>query len=130
MATLEGIALGPAGWSYSDWRGTVYPEPLPARFNPLAYLAAEFDFVEVNTSFYRIPSPALTRGWVDKTAAYPEFNFWLKLHQSFTHEGKLEKTMIEGFHACLEPLAEAGRLAGVLAQFPYSFKFTPSNLAY
>jgi len=130
MATLEGIALGPAGWSYADWRGTVYPEPLPARFNPLAYLAAEFDFVEVNTSFYRIPSPALTRGWVDKTAAYPEFNFWLKLHQSFTHEGKLEKTMIEGFHACLEPLAEAGRLAGVLAQFPYSFKFTPSNLAY
>jgi uncharacterized protein YecE (DUF72 family) len=130
METLEGIALGPAGWSYADWRGTVYPEPLPARFNQLAFLAAEFDFVEVNTSFYRIPSPVLTRGWVDKTAAYPGFDFWLKLHQSFTHECKLEKIMITGFHACLEPLAAAGRLAGVLAQFPYSFKFTPANLAF
>jgi uncharacterized protein YecE (DUF72 family) len=130
MAKVEGVYFGTAGWSYADWRGTVYPEPLPARFNQLAFLAAEFDFVEVNTSFYRIPAPALTSGWVDKTAACRDFNFWLKLHQSFTHEGKLEKPMIEGFHACLQPLAGAGRLAGLLAQFPYSFKLAPASLAY
>jgi uncharacterized protein YecE (DUF72 family) len=130
MAKAEGTYFGPAGWSYADWRGTVYPEPPPTRFNPLAFLAAQFDFVEVNTSFYRIPAPALTSGWVGKTAACPEFAFWLKLHQSFTHEGKLEKPMIDGFHACLQPLAEAGKLAGLLAQFPYSFKLAPANLAY
>ncbi len=130
MAMPEGIYFGPAGWSYADWRGAVYPEPLPARFNQLAFLAGEFDFVEVNTSFYRIPAPTLSRGWITKTAACPDFSFWVKLHQSFTHEGKLDMRMIEGFHDCLLPLATAGKLAGLLAQFPYSFKAEPANLTY
>jgi uncharacterized protein YecE (DUF72 family) len=130
MERLDGVAFGPAGWSYADWRGTVYPEPLPARFNHLEFLAAEFDFVEVNTSFYRVPAPALTSGWIAKTAACPDFLFWIKLHQSFTHERKLEKSVIESFHACLRPLAEAGKLAGLLAQFPYSFRAEPGSLAF
>lgn len=130
MARIEGIGFGPAGWSYADWRGTVYPGTLPPRFNHLSFLARDFDFVEVNTSFYRIPSPALTRGWIDKTATCPDFSFWVKLHQSFTHEYKLDRPMIEGFHACLQPLAEAGKLAGLLAQFPYSFKAQPATLAF
>jgi uncharacterized protein YecE (DUF72 family) len=130
MPDLEGVFFGPAGWSYADWRGPVYPDPLPARFNHLAFLAEQFDFVEVNTSFYHVPAPALSRGWVSKTTAYPDFNFWIKLHQSLTHEHKLERPTIDGFHACLQPLAEARKLAGLLAQFPYSFKFEPANLAY
>jgi len=124
------ICFGPAGWSYADWRGPVYPERLPARFNHLAFLAEKFDFVEVNTSFYRVPSLALTRGWVDKAAAFPDFLFWIKLHQSFTHERKLDNALIEGFRECLKPLAEAGKLAGLLAQFPYSFRGEPANLAF
>jgi uncharacterized protein YecE (DUF72 family) len=130
MASPENICFGPAGWSYADWRGTVYPEPLPARFNHLAFLAGKFDFVEVNTSFYRVPAPALTSGWIEKTAACPDFAFWIKLHQSFTHERKLDKLLIESFHACLRPLTAAGKLAGLLAQFPYSFKAEPLNLAF
>jgi uncharacterized protein YecE (DUF72 family) len=130
MPNIEGVFFGPAGWSYADWRGAVYPEPLPPRFNHLAFLAGQFDFIEVNTSFYRIPALTLTQGWVDKTAACPDFQFWIKLHQSFTHERKLEKPMIQDFHACLQPLAASGRLAGLLAQFPYSFHFDPGNLAY
>lgn len=130
MANPDGVFFGPAGWSYADWRGTVYPEPLPPRFNHLAFLAGQFDFVEVNTSFYRIPPLTLTRGWADKTAACPDFQFWIKLHQSFTHERQLEMPMIDGFHACLQPLAAAGKLAGLLAQFPYSFHFDPGALSY
>jgi uncharacterized protein YecE (DUF72 family) len=130
MEKLEGICFGPAGWSYADWRGPVYPESLPARFNQLAFLAGQFDFVEVNTSFYHVPALVLTRGWVSKTATYPDFIFWIKLHQSFTHERKMEKSTIAGFHDCLQPLAAAGKLAGLLAQFPYSFKLEPGNLAY
>jgi uncharacterized protein YecE (DUF72 family) len=130
MPAPEGIFFGPAGWSYADWRGTVYPETLPPRFNHLAFLAGQFEFVEVNTSFYRIPSLALTKGWADKTAAFPGFRFWIKLHQSFTHERKLEKPMLDGFRGCLEPLSTAGKLSGLLAQFPYSFKRDAGNLAY
>jgi uncharacterized protein YecE (DUF72 family) len=130
MTAPEGTCFGPAGWSYADWRGTVYPQPLPARFNHLAFLAAQFDFVEVNTSFYRVPGVNLTRGWVEKTAAFPDFRFWLKLHQSFTHERRLDPLLIAGFRDCLRPLAEAGKLAGLLAQFPYSFKRDPAGVAY
>ena len=130
MPGLEGLFFGPAGWSYADWRGTVYPEPQPPRFNPLAFLAERFDFVEVNTSFYRVPGLALTQGWVDKTAAFPGFQFWIKLHQSFTHERKLEKPVLSAFRDCLRPLGEAGKLAGLLAQFPYSFKPDPAGREY
>jgi uncharacterized protein YecE (DUF72 family) len=130
MADLEGLYFGPAGWSYADWRGTVYPEPLPARFNHLAFLAGRFEFVEVNTSFYRIPALSLTQGWAAKTAAFPAFRFWIKLHQSFTHERRLEAPMLDGFRACLRPLSDSGKLAGLLAQFPWSFKLDAANLAY
>ncbi|HEX7503041.1 MAG TPA: DUF72 domain-containing protein [Acidobacteriota bacterium] len=130
MPNPEGLFFGPAGWSYADWRGTVYPEPPPPRFDPLAFLAGQFDFVEVNTSFYRVPSLKLTQGWADKTAAFPAFRFWLKLHQSFTHERRLEKSMLDGFRDCLQPLAAVGKLSGLLAQFPYSFKRDDAALAY
>jgi uncharacterized protein YecE (DUF72 family) len=130
MPNPEGLFFGPAGWSYADWRGTVYPEPPPPRFDPLAFLAGQFDFVEVNTSFYRVPSLKLTQGWADKTAAFPAFRFWLKLHQSFTHERRLEKPVLDGFRDCLQPLAAAGKLSGLLAQFPYSFKRDAAAQAY
>jgi uncharacterized protein YecE (DUF72 family) len=130
MPNPEGVFFGPAGWSYADWRGTVYPDPQPPRFSPLAFLARQFDFVEVNTSFYRVPSLKMTQGWIEKTAAFPAFRFWLKLHQSFTHERMLDELMILDFHDCLRPLGEAGKLAGLLAQFPYSFKLQPANLAF
>ncbi|MBN2347041.1 MAG: DUF72 domain-containing protein [Candidatus Aminicenantes bacterium] len=130
MPPPEGVYFGPAGWSYADWRGTVYPEPSPRGFNPLAFLAGRFDFVEVNTSFYRVPGPAMVRGWVSKTAAFPDFHFWIKLHQSFTHERRPEKLLLDDFRSCLHPLEEAGKLAGLLAQFPYSFHYDADNLAY
>lgn len=130
MANPEGIFFGPAGWSYADWRGTVYPQPPPPGFSALAFIAGRFDFVEVNTSFYRIPGIRLTRGWVDQTAGFPDFRFWLKLPQSFTHEQRLERPMLDAFRDGLRPLQDAGKLAGVLAQFPYSFHRTPAGLAF
>ena len=48
------IRIGPAGWSYKDWEGTVYP-PHGSKFDPLAYLASFFDTIEINSPFYRIP---------------------------------------------------------------------------
>ncbi len=67
---------------------------------------------------------------MDKTAAFPDFRFWIKLHQSFTHERQLDKAMLAAFRECLQPLAAAGKLAGLLAQFPYSFHCEPASLSY
>ncbi len=121
---------GPAGWSYKDWEGIVYPKPKPKTFNPLDFLAQSFDFVEVNTSFYRIPSLKLTEGWVRKTEHLDHFNFWIKVFQDFTHKGTMLKEPVEAFKNSLEPLTKASKLAGLLAQFPYSFKLNPPNFNY
>jgi len=129
MAAAE-ILFGTAGWSYADWQGTVYPDPLPAGFNHLAFLAEQLNFVEVNTTFYRIPALSLTSGWVRKTASLPRFSFWVKIHQNFTHRLQLDDNETTAFQTALKPLADAGKLEGLLAQFPFSFKFSEGNLGY
>lgn len=130
MESPEGVRFGTAGWSYADWRGTVYPEPVPRGFEPLAFLAERFEFIEVNSSFYRVPTAKMAHGWAVKTAAFPGFRFWVKIHQSFTHELRLDRSVAESFRDGLRPLEEAGKLAGLLAQFPYSFHLQPDHLAY
>ncbi len=51
------IRIGPAGWSYKDWQGIVYPAQRPAGFHELSFLANYFDTIEINVSFYR-PAPS------------------------------------------------------------------------
>ena len=64
--------VGPAGWSYKDWAGQVYPKPQPRGFDPLTYLAQYFDAIEINSSFYRIPDPKTTQRWAARVADHPD----------------------------------------------------------
>lgn len=118
------IRVGPAGWSYPDSPGHLYPADVPSRFDALAFLARYFDTVEVNSTFYR-PQPRRTYdSWIKRVAFNANFRFTVKLWQRFTHERKVRWTadevrmVTEG----LETLAGAGRLGALLAQFPWSFK--------
>jgi len=122
--------FGTAGWSYKDWYGTVYPPKVPKDFNHLEHLAQFMDFVEVNTTFYRIPTLNLTEGWVKKTGNLENFLFWVKIHQQFTHQRQVNKQEIDCFKQALKPLERSSQLAGLLAQFPYSFKLNTGNLNY
>lgn len=116
------IRVGPAGWSYEDWKGTVYPSDV-RRFDPLAYLSGYFDTIEVNSAFYRIPPPTHAASWVRRTRANARFRFTTKLFQGFTHEGSFPSAgESEAFRAYLQPFVDAGRLGAVLAQFPWSFR--------
>jgi len=125
------ISVGPAGWHYEDWAGIVYPAKRSKDFGELNYLAHFFDVVEVNSSFYRIPSASMVAGWVDKVAFNPSFRFSVKLHQSFTHERAAQnRENAESFSAALAPLVRCGRLCTVLAQFPWSFKNNDENRIY
>ena len=72
------IRVGPAGWSYKDWEGTVYP-PHGSKFDPLAYLASFFDTIEINSPFYRIPPPQHARSWVRRVGGNPDFKFTTKV---------------------------------------------------
>jgi len=54
------VRIGIAVWSYPDWKGIVYPQERPPGFSELRYLAERFDYLEINTTFYRQPTPSLT----------------------------------------------------------------------
>ncbi len=125
------IRVGPAGWSYEDWKGTVYPDPLPRGFDPLPYIAEYFDTVEINSSFYRPPTERMTHSWVRRVAHNPRFKFTAKLYQRFTHERGTAGVQDERlFKRGMEPLLEADRLGALLVQFPWSFKNTSEARAY
>jgi uncharacterized protein YecE (DUF72 family) len=122
------IRVGPAGWSYKDWEGTVYPKH-GSRFDHLAYLASFFDTIEINSPFYRIPPPTHAKSWVRRVADNPDFRFTTKVYKGFTHEDKpLVPSELDAFRAYLDPLTEADRLGAVLLQFPWSFKNTPESV--
>ena len=128
MENGKSIRVGPAGWSYTDWEGTVYP-PHGSRFDHLAYLSAFFDTIEINSPFYRIPPPAHSRSWVRRVAGNPGFKFTTKVFRGFTHEkSSLAETDVIAFRNYLDPLMEADRLGAILLQFPWSFKHSPEAL--
>jgi uncharacterized protein YecE (DUF72 family) len=123
------IRIGPAGWSYKDWEGTVYP-PHGSKFDPLGYLAEYFDTIEINSPFYRIPPPTHPRSWVRRVAANPDFRFTTKIFRGFTHEKtELVKEDVKAFRNYLDPLMEADRLGAILIQFPWSFRNSEESRA-
>ncbi len=119
------IRLGVSGWSYDDWIGPVYPANLPKR-DWLPFIAQQVDTLEVNVTYYRVPGQKTIDGWVERT---PEgFLFAVKAHQSLTHERRSPD--FKAFSDSLGPLIKSGKLACVLAQFPYSFGASDQNRAY
>ena len=124
------IRVGPAGWSYSDWAGVVYPKRRPAGFHEAAYLADYFDTIEINTSFYQPLRPEHCKLWIAQVAANPRFLFTAKLWQRFTHETGAGLSDEKAVRAGFDLLRDAGKLGAVLIQFPFSFHRTPENSAY
>lgn len=116
------VRVGPAGWSYRDWEGIVYPSRAGASFDRLSWTADWFDLVEVNVSFYRIPEPTVSTRWARRVAHNPRFRFTAKLHQSLTHQEEAPEGTVDAWRAFVEPLYDAGLLSAVLVQFPWSFR--------
>ena len=130
-AMIKKVHIGPAGWSYKDWDGVVYPKKAGSKFDPLSYLAQFFDTIEINSSFYRPPTPTTTKSWARRVADNSEFTFTAKLHRVFTHErGKATVEDEKAFREAMDPLVEAGKLGAILIQFPWSFKNTDEERAY
>jgi uncharacterized protein YecE (DUF72 family) len=153
------LRIGTSGWSYptgnGTWNGLFYPATRSKRdgtkdFDELRFYAEHFDTVEVNSTFYGMPRADVARQWVARTPT--GFEFSLKLYQKFTHpkmfreaalktapgaEGSLLDALtevtqsdIDDFRAGNDPLASAGRMGALLAQFPPSFKDTPASRDY
>ena len=123
------IRFGPAGWSYKDWAGIVYPAPKPSGFDPLQYLAGFFDTIEINSTFYHPARASSAKKWLDRIADNPDFRFTAKLWKRFTHEREeaWNPDDVGQVRAAFDPLLEADRLGAVLLQFPWSFRRTDEN---
>jgi uncharacterized protein YecE (DUF72 family) len=114
------VWVGCSGWNYPHWRERVYPKGLPAR-SWLEHYATLFDTVEVNNTFYRLPSTSSVAGWVERTPE--EFVITVKASRYLTHIKRLTDLGrgVERFYECIEPLVESGKLGPVLWQLPENF---------
>jgi uncharacterized protein YecE (DUF72 family) len=124
------IRIGPAGWSYKDWNGIVYPAEKPRGFDPVAYLARYFDTIEINSSYYGPPRASTAKKWIESISGNNAFKFTAKLFHSFTHEREPARNDEKEFKDGIGPLAQAGRLGALLLQFPWSFKNSPESREY
>ena len=122
------VHIGCSGWNYRDWRGVLYPERLPQR-RWLERYSNVFDTVEINNTFYRLPSESAVRGWADGS---PQgFEFAVKASRYLTHVKRLRDPGpgFERFFDAIAPLREAGKLGPILWQLPESFHRDDERLA-
>jgi uncharacterized protein YecE (DUF72 family) len=111
--------IGTSGYNYPEWRGSFYPEKLPAA-KMLAFYAERFNTVEVNYTFYRMPTPALLEGWAKGT---PDgFTFTLKAPRRITHDSKLQRCEDLTQTFCRTARTLGNKLGVLLFQLPPTFK--------
>jgi uncharacterized protein YecE (DUF72 family) len=118
------IRIGTSGFSYDDWRGYFYPETLPKN-QMLAFYGERFPVVEVNATYYALPSAATFEQMARKVPG--EFEFVVKANRDMTHTTEFRPEIFAAFRAALEPLLHRGSLGCVLGQFPWGFKNSPEN---
>jgi uncharacterized protein YecE (DUF72 family) len=115
------ILVGTSGYNYPEWKGSFYPSDLPAA-KMLPYYASKFPTVEINYTFYRMPTPKLIAGW--RAQVPPEFRFTLKAPKRITHDKRLRAAEVESsVSGFLTAAAELGpQMAALLFQLPPNFK--------
>jgi uncharacterized protein YecE (DUF72 family) len=120
------MRIGTSGYNYPEWRGTFYPEKFPAA-KMLPYYAARFSTVEINYTFYRMPTARILASWDAET---PDgFCFALKAPRRITHDARL-RDVDEPLRYFLDTARQLGpKLGPILFQFPPNFKKDLSRLA-
>jgi uncharacterized protein YecE (DUF72 family) len=120
------IWVGTSGYNYPEWKGSFYPADLAAA-KMLPYYAARFPTVEINYTFYRMPSERLLAGWAAQVRS--EFRFTLKAPRRITHDAKLVgcEGLTTAFCSVAGTLGD--KLGALLFQLPPSLKKDLSRLS-
>ena len=118
------LSISTAGWDYKDWIGHFYPKNLE-RFQHLEYYAKYFDLVEINSTFYNIPSEEMVINWAKRVP--DSFNYIVKVWQEITHN--LNNPDLDSnssrFFSRLALLKE--KISRFLLQFPPWFKYSEKH---
>ena len=121
------ICLGTSGYSYDDWVGPWYPAGTAKR-EMLTYYARRFNAVEVNFTYYRMPTARTLRQMAVKT---PEgFRFAIKANSEMTHEREGDPEVFRIFQEALQALIDDGKFGCIRAQFPNSFQPSDESVEY
>ena len=113
------VLAGTSGFSYKEWKGSFYPEDLPAE-EMLSYYASRLPAVEINNTFYRMPKPAILESWAAQVPA--EFRFILKASQRITHRKRLKEAGDEVAYFFQTASTLGDRLGPTLIQLPPNLK--------
>lgn len=122
------ILLGTSGWSYVEWEGTFYQKGEKRKLRAYSNV---FKTVEIDSTFYRVPSKGVVMGWLRYSPS--DFVFTAKMPKTITHDKKLGlkgdlKSDLETFFEVMRPLQLGGKLACFLIQLPPKYDFNPENL--
>lgn len=125
---MSEILIGTSGYDYPEWKGVFYPEDLK-RADFLSFYATQFNALELNNTFYNMPTPDRLRSFYERSEG--KLCFSIKANRLLTHEiGPVWQTVADDFKAALKPISEKNCLSAVLFQFPESFHYTPYNRIY
>ena len=120
------LLVGTSGYAYKAWKGVFYPEKLPQK-QYLTFYGENFDSVEINNTFYKMPSESVLEGWAEQVP--DEFQFVLKVSRRVTHFKRL-KECDEVMDYVLSTAATLGdKLGPLLFQLPPNFKADVDRLA-
>jgi len=119
------VFVGTSGWQYADWRGRLYPAGVPQR-RWLEVYAAQFDTVEVNNAFYRLPERAVFESWRDRTP--PGFVVAVKASRYLTHIKRLRDPAEPVARLMSVATGLGDKLGPVLLQLPPTLKSDPDLL--
>jgi uncharacterized protein YecE (DUF72 family) len=121
------VKVGTSGFSYPEWRGVFYPGKLPQQ-QMLVFYAQHFPAVEINATYYHIPSARNMAAMARRAEGRVEFA--VKAHQDMTHTREKLGDALPAFREAIQPLRDAAALACILLQFPFSFKSGPANVEF
>jgi len=122
---MTAIHVGCAGWLYEDWKRVFYPHNLESH-KYLPYYSKIFNIVEINTTFYNLPTIEVVRNWNERVSS--EFRFIIKIWQEITHKPNNSDidSLLSQFYNRMEPLKE--KTYAYLFQFPPWFNYKPKHL--
>ena len=125
---MSDLLIGTSGYDYPEWKGVFYPQDLK-RKDFLSYYATQFNALELNNTFYNMPTPERLYSFFERSEGRLQFS--VKANRLLTHEiDSTWQTAAEDFKTALTPLQENGALSAVLFQLPESFHYTNDNRIY
>jgi uncharacterized protein YecE (DUF72 family) len=113
------LYVGTSGYSYKEWKGSFYPEKIPAK-EMLRYYSERLSTVEINATFYRMPQPSMLENWKEQVP--PTFRFSLKAPQRITHFKRLKETEEETRYFLETASVLGDQLGVILFQLPPNLK--------